>query len=88
VSRIGDSSPTGAFAPVFIFPQEMNIVAALWLVAGVAVLRPLRQFPCAFLSARTPYLLPVAPTNNFLLIIVSARNLNFTFNKINQVESK
>jgi len=57
----------------------MNIVAALWLAAGVAMLRPLRQFPCAFLSAHAPYLLAVAPTNNFLLIIVSVFNLNFAF---------
>jgi len=66
----------------------MNIVTALWLAAGVATFRPLRQFPCAFLSAHTAYLLPASPINNFLLIIVSARNLNFAFNKINQVESK
>jgi len=79
VSQIGDSFPTGAFAPVFIFPQEMNIVAALLLAAGVAMCWPLSQCFRVFLSAQTPYLLPAASIHNFLLIIASARNLNFTF---------
>jgi len=49
VSRIGDSSPTGAFAPVFIFPQQTNIVAALLLAAGVAMCWPLSQCLRVFL---------------------------------------
>jgi hypothetical protein len=43
---------------------------------------------CAFLSAQAAYLSAGAPIHNFLLIILYAHNLNFTFNKINQVESK
>jgi hypothetical protein len=66
----------------------MNMLAALWPVAGAAVCLSLSRPLRVFLSAQTPSLLPAASIHNFLLIIVSARILNFAFNKINQVESK